>query len=253
MPEIRPLIVGNWKMHGLEASLAEARAVAEGLGDSHLARVGICAPATLLSRLADALRGTGLLVGGEDVHAEPCGAFTGDVSAEMLADAGARLVIVGHSERRAAHGETDEMVAAKARAALRGGLEPIVCVGESRAERDAGRALEVICRQARGSVPPEFAEPGRPFALAYEPIWAIGSGRTPNPEEIGEAHAALRGALVSALGPVAGGAAPILFGGSVTGGNAAEILQVAEVGGALVGGASLRAEDFLPIVRAAPG
>jgi triosephosphate isomerase len=245
---IRPLIAGNWKMNGLSRDLGEARAVAASLAQAEAgARVAICPPATLLARMADALAGSSILLGGQDCHAEASGAFTGDISAEMLADAGARLVIVGHSERRAGHGETDAMVAAKADAARRAGLEPMICVGESRAERDAGQTLEVICRQVDGSVPPGMAEHG--FGLAYEPIWAIGAGTTPTADEIVEAHAALRQALIECAGP-AGRTAPILYGGSVKPDNAAQILALPEVSGALVGGASLKAADFLAIIRA---
>ena len=245
----RPLIAGNWKMYGLGAAVEEARKVAEALAARPArARVAICAPATLIERLARAVQGSDLIVGGQDAHAEAAGAFTGDVSAEMLRDAGARMVILAHSERRSAYGESDAVAAAKARAALRAGLEPIVCVGETLEERQAGRTLEVICGQVKGSVPPELA--GSAFAVAYEPVWAIGTGLTPTIEQIEEAHVALRQALVEALGE-AGAGAPILYGGSVKPGNAVEILKVREVGGALVGGASLKAEDFLAIVRAA--
>jgi triosephosphate isomerase len=240
------LIAGNWKMNGLGRDLAEARAVAESLAESPTAaRVAICPPATLLDRMAAALAGSAVHLGGQDCHAEAFGAFTGDISAEMLADAGARFVIVGHSERRAGHHETDAMVAAKAAAAARAGLEPLVCVGETRAERDAGQTLEVICRQVSGSIPGGVDR----FALAYEPIWAIGAGTTPTSAEIVTAHAALREALIECAGD-AGRAAPILYGGSVKPDNAGEILKLAEVGGALIGGASLKAADFLAIIRA---
>jgi triosephosphate isomerase len=245
-----PLIAGNWKMNGLAVDLAEAEAVAAGLARARpTARVAICPPATLLARMAQALIGSPVLLGGQDCHADSAGAFTGDISAAMLADAGARLVIVGHSERRAAYGETDATVAAKALAARRAGLEPIICVGESRAERDAGRAVEVICGQVVGCVAAELAESA--FAIAYEPVWAIGAGVTPTLAEIAEAHDALREALAEAAGD-RGRAAPILYGGSVKPDNAAEILRIRNVGGALVGGASLKADDFLAIVRAAP-
>jgi triosephosphate isomerase len=245
-----PLIAGNWKMNGLAHDLAQARAVADSLAETPArVRVAICPPMTLLSHMAAALAGSAVALGGQDCHAQASGAFTGDISAEMLADAGARLVIVGHSERRAGHGETDAMVAAKAKAARRAGLEPIVCVGETRAERDAGQTLEVICRQVAGSIPPDMAEAG--FALAYEPIWAIGAGSTPTPDEIIAAHLALRDALIECAGP-GGRTAPILYGGSVKPDNAAEILKLAEVDGALVGGASLKAVDFLAIIRAWP-
>ena len=244
----RPLIAGNWKMNGLGPSVDEARQVAVSISDEPTpARVAICPPATLVERLARAVAGSDVIVGGQDCHAEASGAFTGDISAEMLADAGAGMVILGHSERRAAYGESDALVAAKARAALRGGLEPIVCVGETLEERQAGRTLDVICGQTKGSLPPELA--GRPFALAYEPVWAIGTGLTPTVAQIEEAHVALRAAMVEALGEAAR-AVPILYGGSVKPSNAAEILGAREVGGALIGGASLTALDFLTIIRA---
>jgi triosephosphate isomerase (TIM) len=245
-----PLIAGNWKMNGLAADLAQAEAVTAGVARAHpTARVVICPPATLLARMAQTLAGSPVLLGGQDCHARAAGAFTGDISAEMLADAGARMVIVGHSERRAAYGETDATVAAKALAARRAGLEPIICVGESRAERDAGRAIDVICRQVAGCIARELAESA--FAVAYEPVWAIGAGVTPTLSEIAEAHAALRGALAEVAGD-RGRAAPILYGGSVKPDNAADILKITNVGGALVGGASLKADDFLAIVRAGP-
>jgi triosephosphate isomerase len=243
------LIAGNWKMYGLGASVDEARRVEGALAARPArARVALCVPTTLLDRVAQAAVGSDLIVGGQDVHTEVEGPYTGDVSAEMLRDAGARMVILAHSERRAAYGETDELAAAKARAALRAGLEPIICVGETLDEREAGRAIEVVCRQARRSVPAEAA--GAPFAVAYEPVWAIGVGRTPTIDQIEEAHGALRRCLVERFG-AAGAAVPILYGGSVRPANAAEILAAREVGGALVGGASLKAEDFLEIVRAA--
>ena len=246
----RPLIAGNWKMYGLGAAVDEALAVAKALADRPArARVAICAPATLIERLARAVQGSDVIVGGQDAHVEVQGAFTGDVSAEMLRDAGARMVILAHSERRSYYGETDALAAAKAKAALRGGLEPIICVGETLDERKAGRTLEIICGQTKASLPPELAS-GAPFALAYEPVWAIGTGLTPTLEQIEEAHTALRQALVEALGD-AGAKAPILYGGSVKPANAAEILKVKDVNGALVGGASLKADDFLAIIRAA--
>ncbi len=241
-----PLIAGNWKMNGLAASLAEACAVAAGIGETK-ARVALCPPATLIARMREALAGSAVLVGGQDCSPEPGGAFTGDTSAEMLADAGARLVIVGHSERRAGHGETDAAVAAKARAALRGGLEPIVCVGETLEQRKAGDALEVVTAQVRRSLPLELK--GVAFAVAYEPVWAIGTGLTPTTPEIEEVHVAIRATLVELFGSD-GTTVPILDGGSVKPSNAAEILHAAEVGGALVGGASLKAADFLGIVGA---
>jgi triosephosphate isomerase len=248
-PITRELIAGNWKMNGLLAALKEATAVAEVLERQPAAvRVAICPPATLIAAMARALEGSRVLVGGQDCHEKPSGAHTGDISAEMLADAGARLVILAHSERRADHCETDAIAAAKVCAALRAGLEPIVCVGETLEERRAGRTVEVVSRQVSGSLPAELK--GRAFSLAYEPIWAIGSGLTPTAAEIEEAHRAIREVMARDLGE-AGEVAPILYGGSVKPSNAAEILALPEVGGALVGGASLKAEDFLAIVRAA--
>jgi triosephosphate isomerase len=244
----RPLIAGNWKMYGLAAALGEAVAVADALkAEPAKARVAICPPATLIERMVRAVEGSDLIAGGQDNHGAVEGAHTGDISAEMLADAGARMVILGHSERRAAYHETDDQIADKVRAALRAGLEPIVCVGETLAERRSERTVAVICGQVRASLPLELA--GKAFAVAYEPIWAIGTGLTPTLEQIEEAHVALRAAIVEALGE-SGRAAPILYGGSVKPGNAAEILKAKEVGGALVGGASLKAADFLAIVRA---
>lgn len=242
----RPLIAGNWKMHGLAGGLAEAHALeAELKADPCAARVVLCPPATLLHRMAEALADGPVEVGGQDCHVEAQGPFTGDVSAEMLADAGARWVVVGHSERRTAYAEDDALVLAKAQAAVRAGLTPIVCVGESLAERQAGRTLEVVARQTRESLP----DGGAAFALAYEPVWAIGSGLTPTLEQIAEVHGALRMVAIERCG-AAGRAGPILYGGSVKPSNAAEILALPEVGGALVGGASLMAADFLGIVRA---
>ena len=242
-----PLIAGNWKMNGLSSSLAEAKAVAEGVGGAGV-RVAICPPALLIHRMAEALAGTKVLVGGQDAHGEDAGAYTGDISAEMLADAGAKLVILGHSERRDAYRESDELVARKALAALRHGLEPIVCVGETLAQRQAGETLSVVTGQVRGSLPEALK--GRAFAVAYEPVWAIGTGLTPTNPQIEEVHGAIRQTLVELFGAEAA-PVPILYGGSVKPGNAAEILHAREVGGALVGGASLKAEDFLAIIRAA--
>jgi len=241
-----PLIAGNWKMNGTLASLDEARAVAAGIGATP-ARVAICPPTPLIRAMREALAGSAVLVGAQDCHCEASGAFTGDVSGEMLAEAGATLVILGHSERRAGHGESDELVAGKVRGALRAGLEPIVCVGETPDERKAGEALAVVTGQVRGSLPPELA--GKAFSVAYEPVWAIGTGLTPTVAEIEEMHRAVRATLREMFGAAAD-AAPILYGGSVKPANAAEILHAAEVGGALVGGASLKATDFLGIINA---
>ncbi len=241
-----PLIAGNWKMNGLASSIAEARAIAEGVGDSR-ARVAIFPPAVLIHRMSEALAGSKVLVGGQDAHWDDSGAFTGDISAQMLADSGARLVILGHSERRDAYRESDEVVARKAQASLRNGLEPIICVGESLEQRKAGDALAVVTRQVQGSLPAELK--GRAFSVAYEPIWAIGTGLTPTTPEIEEMHAAIRATLTKMFGADAE-RTPILYGGSVKPANAAEILHAREVGGARVGGAPLKAEDFLAIVRA---
>jgi triosephosphate isomerase len=249
----RPLIAGNWKMNGLEASLAEARRVGEALRESPArARVALFPPATLIERMARALDGLPVEVGGQDLHAERCGAFTGDVAADMLVDAGATLVIMGHSERRTAYRETDEVIAAKVSAALAAGLYPIVCVGETRTQHEAGEAAAVVARQVEGSlleaVRAKGDRPQADFAVAYEPIWAIGSGLTPTSENIAAVHAMIRDTLVADLGE-GGRAVPVLYGGSVKPDNAAEILRLPEVGGALIGGASLKAEDFLAIIR----
>ncbi|MBR7619901.1 triose-phosphate isomerase [Phenylobacterium sp. 20VBR1] len=241
-----PLIAGNWKMNGDSASLGEALATAAGLGSTK-ARVAICPSATLVSRMSDALKATNVQVGGQDCRAELSGAYTGDVAAEQLADAGAELVILGHSERRAGYGETNALVAAKTQAALRAGLEPIVCVGETLDERKAGKALEIVTGQVRGSLPAELA--GQAFSVAYEPVWAIGTGLTPSTEEIVEVHRAIRATLNEIFG-AHGATVAILYGGSVKPANAAEILHADEVGGALVGGASLKAADFLGIIAA---
>nr|WP_313039354.1 triose-phosphate isomerase [Brevundimonas diminuta] len=242
------LVAGNWKMNGLGASLAEAETLETALKEQAAAcRVALCPPATLIDRMAQALKGGVVEIGGQDCHAETSGAYTGSVSAEMVRDAGAGLVILGHSERRAGFGETDADVAAKVEAALAADLEPIICIGETLQEREAGHAVEVVSRQVAGSLPASLA--GKAFAVAYEPVWAIGTGLTPTLEQIEEVHAAVRAAMVAKLGE-GGRAAPILYGGSVKPSNAREILAVAEVGGALVGGASLKAEDFLGIIRA---
>ena len=248
-PDIRPLIAGNWKMNGTGASLAELRSIGEGFA-AHAERGVdglVCVPATLLERAATALRGTRATAGGEDCDAEASGAHTGDISAEMLKDCGATHVIVGHSERRADHGESDELVASKAEAAWRAGLSAIICIGETRQEREAGRALEVLSRQIAGSVPGD-AKAGN-TVIAYEPVWAIGTGLTPSTQDIAEAHAHIRAVLTEKLGDKAD-TMRILYGGSVKPSNAREILTLANVDGALVGGASLKAADFTAIVRA---
>ena len=242
------LIAGNWKMNGLGASLAEVEALRATLAEAAPAcRVALCPPATLVERMAR-VAGQGIEVGGQDCRAEMHGAFTGDVSAAMLKDAGATLVILGHSERRQGYGETDALVASKAEAAMAAGLSPIICVGETLEQREAGRAVEIVRSQIMGSLPQSLA--GRDFAVAYEPVWAIGTGLTPTLEQIEEVHRAVRAAMIERLG-LAVAATPILYGGSVKPDNAREILAVPEVGGALVGGASLKAADFLGIIRGA--
>ena len=241
----RQLIAGNWKMNGTlkdgSAIVAAISAGAEGLGCDLL----ICPPATLLTTFATVLDGGPVMLGGQDCHAKPSGAHTGDISAAMLKDAGAGWVILGHSERRADHGETDSDVLAKVAAAVKAGLTPIVCVGETEAQRLAGEQNAVIGTQLVASLPSDFNG-----VVAYEPIWAIGTGRTPTLADVATMHAAIRAALVARLG-AAGQGVRILYGGSVNPGNAAAMLGVAEVGGALVGGASLQAESFLAIARAA--
>ncbi len=245
----RKLIAGNWKMNGLRQSaaalagaLAERARAAGPLGWDPL----VCPPATLLGPVGEALAGTAVALGGQDCHPAQSGAHTGDVSAEMLADAGCRYVIVGHSERRADHGEGDTEVRAKAEAAAAAGLVPIVCVGETAAQRGAGAALQVIEDQVSGSLPAGVA--GSNLVIAYEPVWAIGTGQTATPADVAEVHGHIRELLGRLLGGAgAAKAVRILYGGSVKPDNAAELLAVADVDGALVGGASLKAEDFWAI------
>ncbi|MCS6891211.1 MAG: triose-phosphate isomerase [Rhodovarius sp.] len=247
---MRPLVAGNWKMHG---SLARARALAAALrraADGVAAALLVCPPAIHIPAVAEVLAGSAIALGGQDCHPAAEGAHTGDISAPMLRDAGASYVILGHSERRSQHQESSALVRAKAEAALAAGLRPILCLGESEAERAAGRAEEVVARQLAESLPEGFAAGGG--VIAYEPVWAIGSGRTPSAAEIAAMHGFLRRQLRAGWGE-AGAAVPILYGGSVKPGNAGAILALPEVGGALVGGASLLAEDFLAIARAAPG
>ena len=251
---MRPMIAGNWKMHGLtKESAALAGDIRAGLGDlapgvlapGVLApEVLVCPPFTQIAAVAALLEGSGIAVGGQDCHANRLGAHTGEVSAAMLRDAGAAYVILGHSERRTDQGETDELVAAKVEAAVAAGLVPIVCVGETGAERAAGAHEAVVARQLAGSLGREFAG-----LVAYEPVWAIGTGKVPTLADIAAMHALIRAELVRAQPEGAG--VRILYGGSVKPGNAGEILALPEVGGALVGGASLVAEDFLAIIRSA--
>lgn len=249
----RPLIAGNWKMNGLRAGgLDLARDLAGRLAASGARRFDmlVCPPATLLSLVAEAIADSGLDLGGQDCHPEPSGAHTGDFSAAMLADAGCRYVIVGHSERRGDHGEDDALVRAKAEAARGAGLTPIVCVGETAEQRETGQALAVIGTQVRGSLP--RADAPDQLVIAYEPVWAIGTGLTATPDDVAEAHAHIRALLADELGAGTGAEIRILYGGSVKPGNAGELLAVAEVNGALVGGASLTAEDFWAIAAGCP-
>jgi triosephosphate isomerase len=237
-------IAGNWKMNGGMAGVAAYAAALRAAQSKAL--LVVCPPFPLLGPFADALRGSGVQLGAQDCHARDSGAHTGDVSAVLLKEVGAGYVILGHSERRADHGETNADVRGKAEAALAAGLTPIVCVGESEAERDAGEAEDVVRSQLRHSLPEGFAG-----VVAYEPIWAIGTGRTPTPADVTAMHGAIRAELVARFGD-AGAAMAILYGGSVKPGNAAALLALPEVGGALVGGASLNAADFLAIAAGAP-
>ncbi|WP_411351053.1 triose-phosphate isomerase [Leisingera aquaemixtae] len=241
----RKLAAGNWKMNGTGAALAELAALAE----SHpapAADILICPPATLLSRAAEAARG--IAIGGQDCHAKASGAHTGDLSAAMLKDAGASAVILGHSERRADHGETDAQVCAKAEAAMAEGLTAVICIGETLAEREAGNTLKVAGTQLAGSVPAPAT--GANTLIAYEPVWAIGTGKVPTLEQIAEVHDFLRAELTARFGTGTADSIRLLYGGSVKPSNAAEIFAVSNVDGALVGGASLKAADFSPIITA---
>jgi len=243
----RPLVAGNWKMNGLKAAGAELAKMIDGAGGLTGADLMVCPPFTLLALFAEQAKGSRLAIGAQDCHAEPSGAFTGDISAEMLADAGATAVIVGHSERRSYHRETDAVVRAKAQAAWRAGLTAIVCVGETKDQRVAGEALAVVGTQLDGSIP-EGAT-AQNLVVAYEPVWAIGTGLTPTPADVAEMHGFIRGRLTARFGATGEGMR-ILYGGSVKPSNAAELMAVANVDGALVGGASLKAEDFLGISAA---
>jgi len=247
----RKLIAGNWKMNGqLEDGRSRVAALAEGLtADAGACDWAVCPPFTLLHPLAAALSDAGIALGGQDCHAEAAGAHTGDIGAAMLADLGCRYVIVGHSERRQDHGESDAAVRAKADAALAAGLTPILCIGETQAQRDAGQTAEVLRRQIAGSLAADA--PGRgTVVVAYEPVWAIGTGRTATVQQVAETHDQVRADLRAHLG-AAGGEIRVLYGGSVKPGNAAELLALPDVDGALVGGASLDPESFLAIGRAA--
>lgn len=244
------LLAGNWKMNGLNAQLAEIRALTRAFVKDHPpASLLICPPATLIGQAVAAAGGSSIAIGGQDCHAQASGAYTGNISAEMLRDAGATFVIVGHSERRHFHGETNLTVAAKAKAAKRAGLTAILCVGEHETDRDAGRAVPVVTTQLKSSIPDELT--AADLVVAYEPVWAIGTGRTPTGAQIADMHAALREALGARFG-ADGQKIRILYGGSVKPENAKDILETANVDGALIGGASLKAADFLAIVRATP-
>jgi triosephosphate isomerase len=244
-PARRPLVAGNWKMNGLKSSAAELGKIMQGCGELwRKADLMVCPPATLVMTFAVVALGSKIAIGGQDCHAEASGAYTGDLSAEMLADLGASAVIVGHSERRTYHRETDAEVRKKALAAWRAGLQAILCIGESHDERIAGKTLEVVGAQLDGSVP-EGATAAN-LVIAYEPVWAIGTGLTPTPADVAEVHAFIRRRLTQRFA-AEGQGMRILYGGSVKPSNAKELLTVPDVDGALVGGASLKAEDFLGI------
>jgi len=243
---LRKLVAGNWKMNGSLAALAELEAIQAAATANHTVDVAICPPFTLIAPAVQ--KQPGLAIGAQDCHQSVKGAHTGCVSAEMLKEAGAKLVIVGHSERRTDQGESDALVKAKAEAALGIGLVAIVCVGETEAERDAGRAVSVVEGQLDGSVP--VAGTAATLVIAYEPVWAIGTGRTPSTADVAEMHGAIRAKLVGLLGEEGRGVR-ILYGGSVKPDNARELMAVADVDGALVGGASLTAAQFVPIIEGA--
>jgi triosephosphate isomerase (TIM) len=248
---IRPLIAGNWKMNGLKASAAEFDAMLAGAaGLAARADLLICPPATLVAGFAERARAsTALSVGAQDCHPKTSGAHTGDISAEMLADAGARAIIVGHSERRADHGETDALVRQKAEAAWRAGLTALVCIGETRKQRDSGKTLEICGTQLLGSLPDGSTAAN--LVVAYEPVWAIGTGLTPTVKDVEQVHRFIRQSLTLRFADE-GSRIRILYGGSVKPSNAAELMAVADVNGALVGGASLKAADFLAIATGCP-
>ena len=248
MARLRPLVAGNWKMNGSKLSLSDLEALKAGIRHFEGVDVAVCPPATLVSRAAVMVSNSPILIGGQDCHPEPSGAHTGDIAAEMLADAGARIVILGHSERRSAHNEDDSLVRSKVEAAWRAGLYVILCVGESEAERRAGDAEGVVESQLEGSIP-VGATPDN-LVIAYEPVWAIGTGVTPTNDDIAAMHAHIRDCLRQRFGEDSDGIG-ILYGGSVKGDNAAAIFAVDGVDGALVGGASLKVKEFLAIIAAA--
>ncbi len=253
MGNIRPLVAGNWKMNGLKGALDEVSRLKTLLADggSIAADAMICPTATLLAALSAEAAGSAIKTGGQDCHAAESGAHTGDISAEMLADAGATAVIVGHSERRTDHGESDTEVCAKAEAAYRAGLTAIICVGETAAEREQGQTLDVVSGQLAGSVPGSATAANT--IIAYEPVWAIGTGLTPTTSDIEDVHRAMRQAMIERLGAEEGAAVKLLYGGSVKPANAEELMAVENVNGALVGGASLKADDFYGILAAYKG
>jgi len=250
---IKPLVAGNWKMNGLTASLGEVQTLKERVARGPIpeADIMVCPPATLLAQARYFLTGSTILLGAQDCHTEPSGAHTGDLSAEMLADAGARAVIVGHSERRNDHGETDALVNAKARAAYRANIAAIICIGETEQERRDGTTLQVVRRQLEGSLPSVARASNT--VIAYEPVWAIGTGLTPTPADVAEVHEFIRGELGRLLGESEAKGVRILYGGSVKPDNASELLCVPDVDGALVGGASLKAADFYAIASVYAG
>ncbi|MEP7030609.1 MAG: triose-phosphate isomerase [Pseudolabrys sp.] len=240
--KLRPLVAGNWKMNGLTAAAAELAKIVRGAAAlGSVVDLMVCPPATLIANFSAAVRGSAVMIGGQDCHADASGAHTGDIAAEMLKDAGAVSVIVGHSERRADHHETDVIVRAKALAARRAGLVAIICVGEQRAEREAGTTLDIVGRQLDGSLPENMTEGATAanLVIAYEPVWAIGSGLTPTSADVAQVHGFIRKRI--------GAGIRILYGGSVKPSNAKELLSIPDVNGALVGGASLKADDFLGI------
>ena len=243
----RPYIVGNWKMNGTRAMLSEARAIDRAAARYPDVDVALAPPFTLIAAMREAAET--MTVGAQDCHGEASGAFTGNISAPILADAGADFTIVGHSERRAMHRESDSHIRTKSEAALEAGLGVILCVGETEAQRDSGKAEAIVTGQLDGSLPRGDDAAAR-LAVAYEPVWAIGTGRVPSLADVGAMHAAIRAKLKAIYGEP-GADVRILYGGSVNAGNAADLLSVADVGGALVGGASLTADAFLPIVAAA--
>ena len=243
----RKLVAGNWKMNGLTSSLEEIKTLISTHSDPQV-DILICPPATLLHQAATATSNTALTIGAQDCHADAAGAHTGDLSAAMLKDVGAQAIIIGHSERRQDHGESDTLVRAKARATLAQGLRAVLCLGESLAEREAENTLDIVSGQMAACIPDEI--PQGQLVIAYEPIWAIGTGRTPTLEQIAEVHSHIRTRLAHRFGEDLAQATPILYGGSVKAENAADIFAVDDVDGALVGGASLTADSFSPIVTA---